>query len=137
MTLDEQEVADLAEDVARQVLEDEVSAVAEYREGVEGAKNNLVGKVMAATEGKADPTVASKAIDHVIEAEAPEWPVTFSIYARPTDKTAIAERLWNHIPRWADGPTEVTGDIPEFEFLVTVTQDGDFELTFAGWDDEG
>lgn len=135
MTLDEQEVRDLAEDVARQVLEGHPQAVADYRDGQDAAANYLLGQLMAATDGKADPSVAREAIDHVIEADAPEWPVSFPIYARPTDKTAIAERLWNHIPRWVDGPTEVAGRIPEFEFTVTVTKDGDFELTFAGWSD--
>lgn len=118
----------------RGVLEDEPAAVRDHLEGEDGALNYLVGKVMAAAGGQLDPGEAQEAIDRILEEDAPEWPVTFSIYSRPTDKTAIAERLWNHVPRWVDGPHTVDGNIPEFEFEVTVEKDGSFTLEAADGD---
>lgn len=114
-----------AEDIVREVLEDNADAVREYRDDVGGALNYLMGQVMAEAGGTLDPGKARTLIDDVIEQDTPDWPVTFTVYRRPADRHTVGERLANELPSWADRPEEFDDPTAyEFGFEVTVGKDG-------------
>lgn len=121
-------------EAAREVLEDSPDAVREHLDDEDGALNYLVGKLMQRTGGAADPGEAISAIEAVIEEDAPEWPVSFTVYRRPVDYDTVHERLANELPSWADRPESVSDPTRfEFGFKVTVSEEGDVTITPANY----
>jgi aspartyl-tRNA(Asn)/glutamyl-tRNA(Gln) amidotransferase subunit B len=54
--------------IAQQVLNDNPDAVAQFKGGKEGIINFMVGQVMRATRGKANPKLAEQALRELLEA---------------------------------------------------------------------
>lgn len=122
------------------VLEQESDSVNDYLDGEEGAKNFLVGKVMQETGGAADPGDANRLIDEVLDAEEPDWPVTFEVWRRPVDRDTLMERLAGEVPQWChdeipDSPHDPTAF--SFGFEVTVHLGGHVEIDIIEEDDDG
>jgi aspartyl-tRNA(Asn)/glutamyl-tRNA(Gln) amidotransferase subunit B len=55
------------EAIVRDVMEQNPQAVADYRAGKTVALRSLMGKVMAATRGKADPTVSREILQRLLD----------------------------------------------------------------------
>lgn len=115
------------EDYVREVLEDNPGDVQDYVDGDEGAKNYLVGKIMAESGGSVTAGSAFDLIDEILETDEPDWPVTFMVYRRPVGMDSLGERLAGEIPRWAHDEIPDNLDDPtafEFGYEVTVHEDG-------------
>lgn len=118
-------------DTVKEILEEEPESVQDLLDGEDGAENYLVGQVMQATGGQADPQEAVSLIKEVIHKERVEWPVTFTVHRRPVSKTTVGERLATDLPSWLHDeiPRELEDPSPyEFEFEVTVYKDGSLEV---------
>lgn len=57
------------EDIAREVIDENESAVNDYRDGKDEAVKYLVGQVMAKTKGQADPKLAGETLKEILDSE--------------------------------------------------------------------